>query len=255
MSRFALPALTLLVVVGCQTPSQQLTPETIRSSPAPVADQDEVLLRWELATKLANEFLASPFNQTLPSDSQLHLSATGMRFSAGDEVMPITLRITDDYRNSSCVCALVDTHRNVVHVRRPWDATRDLPIATCNTFFSQDYGILKNPAANLASATMKLVTILYYEKAAHISSWEWFKCQWLEWLLGSGHHRISMQHPNATVREFHHFWHGMEPPTPTLLQLLRTADNAEEALQRRRQDASSWQESFRELLRERAADE
>ncbi|MEM7168123.1 MAG: hypothetical protein AAF581_21925 [Planctomycetota bacterium] len=47
----------------------------------------------------------------------------------------------------------------------------------------------------------------------------------------------------------------MEPPTPTLLQLLRTADNAEEALQRRRQDASSWQESFRELLRERAADE
>ena len=194
--RFLAPSILLAISVfasGCQAPRGVLNPGTIRASAASPEEQVSALERWRLSIDLANEFLASSFNRTLPAGARLSLSPEGMvlRVSTGDT--PLRLVLIDEYRDSLCVCATFNTHEDEVYIRRPWGESADLPIATCNTFFHVDFGTLSSPVADLSSSILKAATILHYEKAAHISRWEWFKCQKLEWLIGSGHHRISME--------------------------------------------------------------
>lgn len=247
----------LLLLQGCQTaPERTLDPDTIRASSIRSSDQVAVLERWRLALAFANEFLASSFNRTLPREARLRLDPGGMQFVTSEREMPIKLLLVDDYRTSSCVCATVDTYKDVVYVHRPWGVDVDLPIEAHNTFFAVEHGT-QSADVNLATHVLRMASILYYEKHAHISTWEWFKCQWLEWLIGSGHHEYSMQRPDAVSREVFYFWHGVDPLPPSGRRILAreagAATSLDELLANRSRAAVAWRERFEQYLRERDA--
>lgn len=241
----------VLIAVGCSAPrGVPLTPGSLRVSVESATEADAVLERWESAVELANEFLASSFNRSLPAGSRVSLDATGMRLTTPDRTMPIPVVLIDEYLKSACVCSNVDTHENVVYAFRPWRSDAALPIAASNTFFAGIVSVSANdePTADLAQRLLRLATILYYEEAAHMSSWEVFKCQKLEWLLGSGHHRQSMQRPGAVFFEFFYFWNGVEPPTPTMLQVMKRHPDFERRSAERSREARGWREAFEERL-------
>jgi len=250
----ALCALLLPFAQACQAAPRYLTPDEVRASTATDQERDAALQSWQTAIELANEFLASSFNRTLPTTARLQLAPDGMRFVTSERAMPVNVVLVDDYRTSSCVCATVDTYKDVVYAHRPWDAARELPIETCNTFFRTPVSSTDGDVA-LATHVLRMATILYFERHTHISTWEWFKCQWLEWLIGSGHHEFSMQRPNAVTREMAFFWHGVEPATPTVRRVLKlqapSAEAFEHELAERSRAAPSWQERFEAYLRER----
>jgi len=246
--------LLMLLAQGCQAPQRTLTPKSIQASTVSTSDQKAVMQRWQLAIDLANEFLASPFNKTLPRDARLQLDADGMQFGNAERTIPVTVVIIDDYRTSSCVCATIDTYKKVVYAYRPWGAELDLPIESCNTFFETPVGF---DDANLGLAThvLRMATVLYFEKHTHISTWEWFKCQWLEWLIGSGHHKFSMRRTNAVTKEVFYFWNGMEPATPAMKRILagqaKSRAESERKLAERSRGTASWRKQFDAYLRER----
>lgn len=233
---------------SCQSAPRHLTPAAIRESPSAQPRGNALLTRWQLASDLANEFLESSFNRSLPAGSRVALESHGMRFEAPERTVPVTIVLVDEHPTSACVCANVNTHENLLFAFRPWGEDSDESILTCNTFFDSSVGALSLPEADLAQRLLRLVTILYYERASHISVWEWFKCQWLEWLIGSGHHRISMQRPTAVSHEFFHFWHGIDPPTPTILSLLKREPGLAEQLEARKRESGAWQTRFSEML-------
>ncbi len=201
------------IVNGCQVACGELSPEAIRAASLAAAEKSAVLDLWQGAIDLGNEFLASESNRSMPKDARLCLESTGMSLRVLERTIPLKLVLHDDYPRSSCVCATVDTHRDEVLVYRPWGVDAGAPILTHNTFFIPVVSPFGHAQADLAWSILRIAAIFSHETEAHISTWEWFKCQYLEWLLGSGHHRVSMRIPDAVSGEFASYW-NRRPRTP-----------------------------------------
>ncbi|HKB16327.1 MAG TPA: hypothetical protein VKF62_09680, partial [Planctomycetota bacterium] len=95
MSRGAALARSLLLLSAglgaCR--SIPVTPAAIEACAAPSGEKARALGTWREAVDLANEFLASRFNRTLPA-ARYDLGPDGMRFVAADRAWPIEVRRT-----------------------------------------------------------------------------------------------------------------------------------------------------------------
>jgi hypothetical protein len=92
-ARACLPVLLALGPALGACRSLPVTPRAIEACAASSEEKERALRSWREAVEIANAFLVSPFDRTLPA-GRFELGPDGMRLLAGDRVWPIEVRST-----------------------------------------------------------------------------------------------------------------------------------------------------------------